>query len=200
MSRPPNPELIENIQVVVSDLVKQKGIDGITLRMISRRLNITATTIYYYYKDKDDLISKIKERGYTELDNCIADNIKPKDSSKNQLKGVVLTFVKWCAENENLASMMFEKLQTNEAPKQKVKNEVYFKTYNRVLEILKKGKDREEFKIDDCELEASISFSLLYGIVTLYFNKRFIDKYNKDIEYLAKKAVDVLFNHYGINK
>ncbi len=199
MSRPPNPELIENIQVVVSDLVKQKGIDALTLRMIARRLSITATTIYYYYKDKSDLINKIKIRGHSQLDSFIAESIKPNDSCKNRLKAVILSFVKWCAENENLASLMFAKLP-EEFENTKESTDNHFKIFGRYVAILKQGRTKGDFKITDIEQEASLGISLLYGMVTLYFNRRLSSKYNKDIELLAKKAADMLLGHLGITK
>lgn len=199
MSRPPNPELIENIQLVVVDLVRQKGVDALTLRMIARRLSITATTIYYYYKDKDDLINKIKLRGFIDLDNFIAESINQRESYKNQLRTVVTAFVKWCAENENLASLMFEKLSPN-TTNSKENDAAFKKTFGRVTEILKKGKEKGEFKVDDLELEATMAFSMIYGMVVLYFNKRFSEKYNKDIELLAKKSTELLYNHLGVKK
>lgn len=189
MSRPPNPELIEKIVDVVFDLVKQRSVEAITLRMVARRLNITATTIYYYYQDKEELLNRIKIKGFAELDDFVSKAIKPKDTAKNKLKTILNSFYKWCLSNSNLAQLMFVSLPAESKPESK---EIFYKGFISMIEIIKGGIEKGEFKQVDAEQEGLLLYSAIFGITTLHMNQRLTEKYNKNADNLIKKTIDLL--------
>lgn len=193
MSRPPNPELIDKIQNVVFELVKQKSVDAITLRMVAKRLNITATTIYYYYKDKDELIDKIKLQGFVEMEQFIAKSIKPKESAKNKIKASVNAYYKWCMDNIYLAQLIFETLPPEAKPD--AKNQ-FFKGFNVLIELVKEGVDKGEFKSLEVEQSALALYASVYGTITLHLNKRLTDKFNKNADALIKKIIDTYLTQW----
>ena len=49
------------------DIIIDEGFDSLSVRKIASRLGITATTIYNYYKNKDELNLMIRVRGFQKL-------------------------------------------------------------------------------------------------------------------------------------
>jgi AcrR family transcriptional regulator len=62
MTRPPNPDLPKKILDATEELVAAHGTEGLNMRKLARRVGITATTIYHYFKDKEALIHELRLR------------------------------------------------------------------------------------------------------------------------------------------
>lgn len=57
--RKPNTEIIQKIQNLTKDLLKEKTSEQISMREIAQVCGISATNIYHYYKNKDELFKSI---------------------------------------------------------------------------------------------------------------------------------------------
>lgn len=72
-------DLRQTILTAASALLYEKGYDGFSLRQLAERIGYSATTIYLYFKDKDDLLATLVEdrfaRWDAQLDAAVA-NIK----------------------------------------------------------------------------------------------------------------------------
>ena len=66
-ARPANPALAFDILRVTADLIEEKGHDALTMREVAERLGYSATTIYLYFKDKEELIGTTCEETFLGL-------------------------------------------------------------------------------------------------------------------------------------
>ncbi len=57
-------ELREAILQAASDLFLERGYDGFSLRAVAERIGYSATTIYLYFKDKDELLFAVVDEGF----------------------------------------------------------------------------------------------------------------------------------------
>ncbi|GAB6097950.1 TetR/AcrR family transcriptional regulator [Desulfatiferula olefinivorans] len=68
---PMSPEEIEQTRGKILDtalaIIIEQGFDSLSVRKIASRLGVTATTIYNYYKNKDELNLMIRVRGFEKL-------------------------------------------------------------------------------------------------------------------------------------
>lgn len=198
MTRPSNPEMAEKIRTEAAKLIFEKGLAAVSARTIAKNLGITATTIYYYYKDMNEIYKAIKIDGFIGLDSFIQEKQLITDSAANQLASIMESFIIWCKKNSNLAELMFEKLPaqfdlTDE------EMQIYYLSYSRVVNVLEFGKLKGEFKFDDVDEAASIGFAMIYGIIVLDLNKRFHEKYWDDISILIRRAKELLLNYLKVN-
>jgi AcrR family transcriptional regulator len=54
---PPAPPLRQEILDAARDILSRDGYDGLSMRKVARRINHSATAIYIYFRDRDDLVS-----------------------------------------------------------------------------------------------------------------------------------------------
>ena len=53
----PAPPLRQEILVAAGEILAREGYDGLSMRKVARRINHSATAIYIYFKDRDDLVA-----------------------------------------------------------------------------------------------------------------------------------------------
>ncbi len=156
MTRPPNPELIKQIQEMVAETIHRSGIEGITLRGIAGQLGVTPTTIYYYFQNKEELLDQIKTHVIYEMEEAVLAAINPGDTCRKQLEDLLRSFVRWSIEHPRLLELVFEKLP----PKLALEDGDYLGTYYRsqlkVIELLETGIAAGEFAPRDCRLDATV--------------------------------------------
>ncbi len=198
MTRPSNPEMAEKIRTEAANLIFEKGLTSVSARTIAKNLGITATTIYYYYKDMNEIYKAIKIDGFISLDAFIQENQNLNDSASNQLASIMESFIKWCKLNSNLAELMFEKLPAQfDLTDEEL--EIYYLSYSRVVKVLEYGKMIGEFMFEDADEAASIGFAMIYGIIVLDLNKRFHEKFWNDTSILVKRSKELLLNYLKVN-
>lgn len=193
MTRLPNPDLIKKIEQITIEEISKNGVENISMRKIAILAKITPTTIYYYFKDKEDLFESIKKDGFKKFNHYVLSQINDKDSYTKQVEGIIRNFINWLIENKNLALLIFDKLPPNLLAEEE-KLAYYYEVSNKVVEILKNGKKNKEFDFIDAEIEANVGFAMIFGIVKLYFNKRLSPQFWDDISVLVDRIVQIVLN------
>jgi AcrR family transcriptional regulator len=57
-------ELRQAILAASAELILERGYDGFSLRQVAERIGYSATTIYLYFRDKDDLVGAVVAEGF----------------------------------------------------------------------------------------------------------------------------------------
>jgi len=171
MTKPTNPDILKKIMDVVKELIKSKGLDAVSMRTVGELAGITPTTIYYYFKDKSEMIEAVKQDALSQLDQFVEKAIDTNLSFALQLKSLISSFINWSLQNQTLAELIFEKLHEHiELTDDLVK--LYYKTQLRAADILERGQQNGEFKFKDSNLEAALIFAWLQGVIISFFDKR----------------------------
>jgi len=188
MSRPENPELVKNIRDIVVSEVTEKGIDKLSVRKVAGLADISPTTIYYYYKDKQGLIEAVKLNLIKEMDRYVAKHIKFSDSCKDQLESLMRAYIEWGIKNPHLFDIVFDKLP-EEIKQDQDEINAYYGTFFRAMYILDKGKTEGEFSFVDEMLDTTLLFTSMYGVVKCYHNKRLHPDYWNKIDNLIDLVI-----------
>src|SRR5487761_2017099 len=85
----------ERISVTAYELLKEKGVSGLSMRALADRLHIKAPSLYKHVADKDEIIADLQVRGLEEFGQAI------KKAGKSR-KAKALTYRKWALENPHL--------------------------------------------------------------------------------------------------
>ena len=147
MPRPSNPLLVKTIHQLAISEILEKGVKNLSIRKLAKKAGVTPTTIYYYFSDKEDLLSKIKLDRIRDLDNWIIKLINPEKNATEQIRQFVYAFLDWCVQNINIAELIFEKLPNLSGEKSIIYRD-YYRPFFRVVDILKKGVHNGEFKLE----------------------------------------------------
>jgi AcrR family transcriptional regulator len=57
-------ELILN---AANEIIKEEGIDHLSVRKIANKIEYSPSIIYHYFKDKDDIISHLMKKSYKKI-------------------------------------------------------------------------------------------------------------------------------------
>jgi AcrR family transcriptional regulator len=82
-----NPKLVLRIKENTLGLLMEKEPEEISMREIAKVCGVTATTLYYYYKDKDTLFEEVKLECLEKMDSFIAKKNRGYTQSCKSRKG-----------------------------------------------------------------------------------------------------------------
>ncbi|MFJ5771032.1 TetR/AcrR family transcriptional regulator [Psychrobacillus sp. NPDC093180] len=101
-------------------LFANKGYDAVTIREIAKDAGYSHTTIYLYFKDKDELLHQLSMPSLQELHEQLQKIAKVKTvSAEERLKDISRDYVYFCLNNRNMYDIFFNAKSTrvdNEAP------------------------------------------------------------------------------------
>lgn len=193
MPKPPNPELLQNIEELVVRQVNQNGLESLSMRHIASEANITATTLYYYYDSKEKLVEVARMAAQKNIFDYVSNEVNQKIKLRKKLENFINAFIDWGVKYPNLFSMIFDRQKDNKSFEQ---FESKFQIYLLAHEIIYQGTEQKEFRCDDAGKAAGLCISCLCGIVNFYMNKIIPGYYDNDIEGLKSEAVQLLINRY----
>ena len=77
---PVSPALGETEAAILEaarDLLAQGGLDALSMRAVAARVGTTPTAIYHYFRNKDELVDRVVERGFRESETHLWRAIEP---------------------------------------------------------------------------------------------------------------------------
>jgi AcrR family transcriptional regulator len=110
-------EMRELIQKAALMLFIEKGFDNVSIRNIADRIEYSPTTIYLYFKDKNELLHEIHTQGFTQLAEGFIHVFNEPDSFE-RFRLIGLAYIKFALENAELYDLMFVQQHADEYLKQ----------------------------------------------------------------------------------
>ena len=99
MANTPGPTR-ERIRAVSYELLEQKGLAGLSMRVLAKRLGIQAASLYKHVSGKDEIIGDLQARGIQEFAAFLSDA----GSSK---RATALAYRQWALSNPHLYEVTF---------------------------------------------------------------------------------------------
>lgn len=106
-ARPANPHLASDIISAAASIVEERGPEGITMREVADRVGYSPTTIYLYFKNKEQLLDETVNRAY----EWFADHIEAAEKGTTPLETIrsaAHAYLDWGLENPAMYRLMFE--------------------------------------------------------------------------------------------
>lgn len=93
-------------------LVREVGIEGLTLQKLAKRVGVSAPALYHHFASKQALLFALGEAAIDELEMALAPTLGPALVPGGAEEGVsleafVLTYVRFARENPELYELMF---------------------------------------------------------------------------------------------
>jgi len=92
-------EFRRDILSAARELFSCDGYENFSMRKLARRIGYSPTTIYLYFRDKDDLLFCLCEELFTEMGAAIARLREEDGAPLDILRSVLLTYVEYGLEN-----------------------------------------------------------------------------------------------------
>jgi len=162
-----------NVRAAILDAARalyfEHGTDGVSARKIAAAVGVSATTIYIYYRNIDDLLHHLRMEGFALLIQYLQDATG--DSALERILGMGRAYFRFGTEHSNYYEMMFFH-RFRELPKAEIiQREVYALTLLR--DVVKSGIEQGEIRRDiDLMVLTNGLWAEIHGITSLAVSGR----------------------------
>ncbi len=164
----------EDLKVLILEAAKklfvQQGYESTSIRKIAQEIGFSPTTIYLYYKDKNDLIYALHQVGFT----MMRDRFMPLgvvEDPFERLKAVGKNYIEFALDNPEYYEVMFMMKEPMDFLDQQCGSEQW-QEGERVLEFLKMTvapcQQQGYFKGMTVEAVTMQAWAAVHGLVTLH--------------------------------
>ena len=98
----------EAILGATRDLLAEKGLQGLSMRALAQRVGVSATAIYHYFENKDELVRRVVEGGFQRFGEYLeeAQRAYPKGSVE-RVRAVGEGYLRFALENHAYFRVLF---------------------------------------------------------------------------------------------
>jgi len=171
-------------------IIKEGGIDALSLNVLAKHLGCAKGTFYTYYESMDDLILDINSITLKQIQEVISQTVGQGKSVRETMVDVCMNFISFAEENENIWRLLFEyRVSNDENLPEWVEKEIH-NVFTVVADYLSEYyKDEQKGK----EVTA-VLWATLHGLISLHINKKLITVTDSKVGDLSNILLDELFN------
>jgi AcrR family transcriptional regulator len=100
-------ELYREILDAAAELLLEQGYEQFSLRQVAERIGYSAGTIYLYFKDKDEVLSKLAQEFYTRFEQQLAVAFKSEQEPLARILASGRAYINFGVQNPVAYQLMF---------------------------------------------------------------------------------------------
>ena len=188
-------EIRETILNVAREIFSRYGFHKTTMDDIARANGKGKSSIYYYYKNKEEIFKAVVEKEVLVLKSKVLVAISTQQDSRERLKAYVMERMHGLDGLLNLYSVLKTEFLSHYDFTEQIRKKYDMEEITIIKGILDEGVTKDEFNIEDTYLTAIAIFTAMKGLEIPLF---IINTEQNHLEVRLDKILDVLFN--GIMK
>lgn len=166
--------LRESLIEAAIEIIAERGRSEFTLRELAKRLGVTHAATYHHFKDKDDLLSTVAERGYKEMGEYLEEVSEKGDQNPiMKMRRMGAAYVRYAFENQAYFRVMFGQkfADINAYPEMEEAGKA---TKDMMEGLVRAGQQAGIYSQDhDVEELIAISWATVHGLALLTINGYF---------------------------
>lgn len=87
-------EMKELILLAASDIIASEGFDKLSIRKIAKKIEYSPSIIYHYFKDKEEILNNVMERGYKKIVSAVSSVKMENNSPEERLIQMTKNYIK----------------------------------------------------------------------------------------------------------
>jgi AcrR family transcriptional regulator len=164
--------LREEILEASKELLIKEGFSKMSMRRIAEKADVSATSIYLYFRNKDDLLLALIEES---IENLKASLMEVVDASKGflmQLEDMAHAYIEYALNHPQEYEIIYM-VRPEEMPKYPRDKFMNVRSgYELLADIIRQGHDQEQIDVEDALINAYTLWAQLHGVVSVILNKR----------------------------
>lgn len=180
-----------------SDLLRQEGIEALSLRRLAERTGVSRTAPYHHFKDKHALLCALATEGFRQLDEMITQaHLVPGTDLADGLRRFVRSYLRFALDNPEQYELMFGRaIWKNGQPTDELRDVAYhsFRHYaERISALLVSAslpRESRPLRV------AQASWATLHGLCKLMLDGIYVDQ--ADMEEVSAEAVQLMVSVLG---
>ncbi len=178
-----------------TDMIREGGIEALSMRKLAERSNVSRTAPYHHYKDKNELLCAIAEQGFSEKDQFLKDLTSnyPDLDSRQLFEKYVLVYIRYAYQHQETYDLMFGKeIWKLGQPTESLKkiSKANFRSWVEWIEQLQTDNiitaEHSALRV------AQASWGTLHGLCRLLIDGIYLNP--DDLEEMGRTAVSMLLN------
>lgn len=175
-------EMRELILKAALELFIEKGFENVSIRNIADRIEYSPTTIYLYFKDKQELLHQIHDHGFSMLSSYFV-TLAAEPNPFERLRLMGLSYIKFATENQELYELMFVQQNADEYLAQMGEDwdqggDAFGILKHNVEECMRAG----QLPLNNVEVYSFYIWSSLHGMIMLNFRQRCISVLSEEFK------------------
>ena len=188
-------ELKAKILQTAKALFMERGYEETSIRNIAERIEYSPTTIYLYFKDKDDIFYALHREGFVLLNQYFRALGHVEDPFE-RLKAISRAYVTFALENGEFYDLMFIIRSPMNALEKEKKDELDWEEGDRafgfLVNTIEECSAKGYFKDMNAEVLAFTTWSMVHGICSLEIRNRCSVVSELNQPNLAMRACDMV--------
>lgn len=181
--------LRNEILEVSRELLIEHGFGKLSMRNIAKRANVTATSIYLHFDNKDDLLLALIDQSIEHLKEKLLNEIDPSKDLIRQLEDLARCYIQFALDHSKEYEIIYmvRPEEMPEYPKEKFQQ--IRSAYELLAEIIDKGRQEDLIDVENPVISAYTLWAQLHGVVSVIINKRL------DTRIPQKEFIDQAIEH-----
>jgi AcrR family transcriptional regulator len=170
----------QEIIFTVLDLINEKGIQGLTIKNLSKKLKITEPAIYRHFENKIQILIALLDMLKENTSGIFEKELQSKESAVTKVERLFEKHFQTFAEKPSLSSVVFsEEMFRNEEQLNSKISEIIDVNNKILLTILKQGQQKNEIRSD---MDAEHLVVMIMGTLRLFVKKWQFSKFAFDLQ------------------
>lgn len=87
-------EMKELILTTASEIIATEGLDKLSIRKIANKIEYSPSIIYHYFKDKDEIIGNVMQRGYKKILSAVSSAKMEQETPIDRVKQMTKNYIR----------------------------------------------------------------------------------------------------------
>ncbi|MEX0646755.1 MAG: TetR/AcrR family transcriptional regulator [Balneolaceae bacterium] len=190
--------LREEILKVSRKLLLEDGFNKMSMRKIAKRADVSATSIYLHFRNKDDLLLALIEESIEHLNRVLRKAVDSTRDPVEQLEDLARKYLNYALRHPQAYEIIYM-VRPEEMPKYpKEKFQEVRSSYELIAGIIQKGKEKKLFDVEDSLISAYTLWAQLHGIAAVILNKRLDTRI--PVEEFTEQAIEHIIHGFVVQK
>lgn len=175
-------DLRSSLVDAASLMLKENGINGLSLRKLADRVGVSRTAPYHHFKDKNELLCAIAERGFSRWQKDANDIFtRAEISAKDKYRLFIKGYIAYAADNPELYDLMFGRTIWKQNTATPSLREVAYPSFHHQVEMTREWQDQGIMPDTEDTLRlAQVTWGTIHGIARLLIDGIYADRSHID--------------------
>ncbi|MGE4536211.1 MAG: TetR/AcrR family transcriptional regulator [Desulfovibrio sp.] len=197
----PAPTVREKILTVASQLFAAEGYSAVSMRRIATEVGMTQANLYYYFKDKEELIRSVLAFVFIGRSHSLAVTLASGANAEECLEHAISWLVALLFEDDVVSKLFFRELLTDDKARlQFLTQNIFQESFDTIIKIIDDYIDTPDPRLAAIYLTSTIIGYCQYsavavhlnGVTSEYFEHETVSKHIMDQVRRFSKAAPVL--------
>ncbi len=168
-------ELRQAILAAAGELFLEQGYERFSMRKVAERIGYSPTTIYLYFRDKDDLLFTVIDDGFVRFGQQLALAAESHADAWERLIALGRTYVAFGLEHPVYYQLMFMQRVDFLTHTPKGKSQPRIASFQVLRQAVQQAIDAQVLRPGDAESYSDVLWALVHGMVSLAISMPMFD-------------------------